>query len=180
MYNAIAMCARNGTEQFMLKNFNDDDYAYIRQQARLVESSGLEKKRRKAMMEKKIEQVEAVRSKARKKAEAKAAKAAKLAKVKRIRNPAEVTGALNVNQLNDQLDIYRALVEDVPLKSHMKNKQERIERLKEAIERYNQSHSDSTEEEGGGGGGGRRGRVEKLMKMKRRMLEKGPGDGKIA
>ncbi|KAF8223651.1 hypothetical protein L208DRAFT_1516297 [Tricholoma matsutake] len=108
-------------------------------------------------MEKKIEQVEAARSKARKKAEAKAAKAAELAKVKRIRNPAEVTGALNVNQLNDQLDIYRALVEDVPLKSHMKNKQERIERLKEAIERYNQSHSDSTVEEEEGEGEGEEG-----------------------
>jgi hypothetical protein len=147
MYNAIAMCARNGTEQFMLKNFKEDDYAYIRQQARLVESSGLEKKRRKAMMEKKIEQVEAARSKARKRAEGKAAKAAQLATVKRIRNPADVTGALTVNQLNDQLDIYRVLVEDVPLKSHMKNKQERIERLKAAIERYNEAHSDSTESE---------------------------------
>lgn len=58
-----------------------------------------------------------------------------------------MTGALTVNQLNDQLDIYRVLVEDVPLKSHMKNKQERIERLKAAIERYNEAHSDSTESE---------------------------------
>jgi hypothetical protein len=99
------------------------------------------------MMEKKIEQVEAARSKAKKRAEGKAAKAAQLATVKQMRNPADVMGALTVSQLNDQLDIYRALVKDVPLKSHMKNKQERIESLKAAIERYNEAHSDSTESE---------------------------------
>src|ERR1700733_7799236 len=47
-----------------LKAFKEDDYAYIHQQARLVESSGLEKRQRKAIMEKKIKQVEAARSNA--------------------------------------------------------------------------------------------------------------------
>jgi hypothetical protein len=47
-----------------------------------------------------------------------------------------VTVDMTVAQLKDQLEIYRTLVEGIPLKSHLKTKAAMIEALKEAIIRY--------------------------------------------
>jgi hypothetical protein len=44
-------------------------------------------------------------------------------------------------QLKDQLEIYRTLVDGIPLRSHLKTKAAMVCALKEAIRKYKESES---------------------------------------
>jgi hypothetical protein len=52
-----------------------------------------------------------------------------------------VTIDLTVAQLKDQLDIYRGLVDGLPVKSHLKTKADMIQALKGAILKYKENQS---------------------------------------
>ena len=73
------------------------------------------------------------REKQQKKAEKQAEKEALLASLDRVKNVEDVTKDMKVKDLDNQLEIYRKLVDGVPQKSKLKNKDMKIEALKNAI-----------------------------------------------
>ena len=50
-----------------------------------------------------------------------------------MKNVEDVTNSMTVKQLDDQLEIYRKLVDSIPQKSKLRNKSLKIEALKNAI-----------------------------------------------
>ena len=59
--------------------------------------------------------------------------------IKPIENVEDVTVDMTVAKLRDQLEVYRTLVNDIPLKSHLKTKAQMIGALKEAIRKYHKN-----------------------------------------
>lgn len=139
-YNAMAMFKFNDTASFVRHVFVAEDHAYARQEARKKDSSHLERDWKIALAEAKDKQVADNKAKAALKAQQRDEKEARLAAIKQIEVAEEVNIGMTVAQLQDQLEIYRGLVNGIPKKSHLKTKAVMIEALKEAINQYNMAH----------------------------------------
>jgi hypothetical protein len=135
-YNALAMFKFNDTAVFVHAVFNEEDHMYVRQMARNMDSSHLEAQRKAALISFKDKQMMERREKAAQKAQQKNEEEIRLAKIKHVESVEEVTTSMTAAQLKDNLEIYRRLVEGIPLKSHLRTKAEMIEALKDAIKRY--------------------------------------------
>ena len=82
------------------------------------------------------------------KAKKQAEKEAFLASVDRVEKVEEVTDGMKLKDLDDQLDIYRKLVNDVPQKSKLRTKAMKIEALQKAIRQFNAQEEDVLGENG--------------------------------
>ena len=113
------------------------------------DGSKAEKNRRNQLIEKQMDAVEKTREKARERAEKLARRKAALENVTQITDPEAVTEGMKNAELDEQLEIYRSLVEQVPPKSHIPRKAQKIVSLKKAIEIFNSSQNDSSDEDEG-------------------------------
>ena len=153
-FNAHFMSSRNHTESFMLhKLTEEEDHLHLMRTARQRDASGLQKQRKAAQMEADKIKVTENRQKAAKQQEQRENKAAV---IRETAKNLELTDAgiakLTKDNLNLQLDCHRELekkfqslitvpgvegnVETVPLKSHMKNNDERRLELKKVVARF--------------------------------------------
>jgi hypothetical protein len=140
-YNALAMFKFNDTAKFVHQEFMPEDHAYVRQEARMKDSSHLERERQAAVIAYKDKQVVQRKEKTALKVQQKNQEQTRLAEIERLEDAELVTIDMTVTQLKDQLEIYRGLVTDIPLKSHMKTKADMIPALKEAIMKYKEIQS---------------------------------------
>ena len=92
--------------------------------------------------------VEKTQEKARERAEKLARRKAALENVTQITDPEAVTEGMGNAEHDEQLEIYCSLVEQVPPKSHIPRKAQKIVSLK-AIEIFNSSQNDSSDEDEG-------------------------------
>ncbi|GJE89766.1 hypothetical protein PsYK624_058730 [Phanerochaete sordida] len=142
-FNALMTYQRNGTEDFAKHMLADDaNQQFLRREARRIDGSGLERLRKSKLAEVEQATVAEKRAKERAKAEKLAAKLAKLAQLDLIVDEARLR-AMNVKELDAQLDKHRSFKEDtaIPLKSHLKNKGQKLAELLQAVARYQTRHS---------------------------------------
>jgi len=135
-YNALAMFKSNDTAAFVQKVFVKSDHAYVREEARKQDSSHLEKAHQAAIIAAKNKKVADQRQKIAEKAQKMHDKQARLAAIQRVDAVEDVTLNMTNDQLRDQLEIYRELIDGIPIKSQLKIKADLIAALKEAITRY--------------------------------------------
>jgi hypothetical protein len=140
-YNALAMFKFNDTSQFVLQTFMSDDHAYVRQEACTKDSSHLEKQLQAAAIAYKDKQITQRKEKTALKGQQKAQEQTRLAGIEQLEDAECVTMDMTVAQLKDQLDIYRGLVDSLPLKSHLKTKADMIQALKNAIIKFKENQS---------------------------------------
>lgn len=112
-FNAQAMFHRNDTALFMDEEFTPDDHAYIRKAAREADGSGLERQRRKVIIEHGEKEVELKREKDKARAEKDAAKVTRVSKVVLILDRTKVAD-LKGKALHDQYDAFQAAGGPVP------------------------------------------------------------------
>ena len=146
-FNALKKFKFNQTSAFVRKEFLPEDYAFIHKMARTLDAGHLERERKDALIAYKDKQVAERREKQMQKAKRQAEKAAFLASVDRVESVEGVTDNMKVKDLDNQLDIYRKLVDTIPLKSKLKNKSMKIEALKNAIRDFNIQEQLELEEE---------------------------------
>jgi hypothetical protein len=139
-YNALAMFRFNNTAAFVQNVFSTEDYAFVHKEARKVNRSDLERRQKAAIVAYKDKQIKEKREKIMQKTLQKRQEEDRLAAIKRVERLEDVTvDSMTVQQLKDQLDIYRRLaVEGIPAKSQLKTKALLISALKDAIVKYNQ------------------------------------------
>ncbi|KAF8961286.1 hypothetical protein BDZ97DRAFT_1664412 [Flammula alnicola] len=135
-YNAMAMFQHNDTQDFMDVVFTDADHRFVMREARILDSSGLEAKRRKEIVDFRVE-VARIRKE---KEDARKAKiqadTERLSKVVIITHVSHMAG-LTVAKLGDQIDAIRFRgLPDVPPKSRFPRKAERQVALNEIFIRY--------------------------------------------
>jgi cation transport regulator ChaB len=135
-YNALAMFKSNDTAIFVQQMFLKEDHVYVHEEARKRDSSHLEQACKAAITAFKNKQVADRRQKMAEKAQKIHATQERLAVVQRMDAVEDVTLNMTNAQLKDQLEIYRPLIDGIPLKSHLKTKADMIAALKEAITRY--------------------------------------------
>jgi hypothetical protein len=104
-FNSQATYNKNDTQAFMDKHLNTDDDKYIMQVARIFDSSGLEKQRRKDLNDYAAEEARMNAEKDKAKEIKKAAKIAKIAKVKLIFDK-QVIEKLKGQSLQDQVEAF--------------------------------------------------------------------------
>jgi cbb3-type cytochrome oxidase cytochrome c subunit len=131
----------NDTSKFVRQEFMPEDHAYVRQEAHMKDSSRLERERQAAVVAYKDKQVAQRKEKTALKVQQKTQEQTRLAAIERLENAELVTIDMTATQLKDQLEIYRSLVTDLPLKSHMRTKADMIQALKEAIMKYKEIQS---------------------------------------
>jgi len=140
-YNALAMFKFNNTANFVHHVFIAEDHAYVRQQARIKDTSHLERSRKAKLVAHKDQEIEERREKMTKKMQQKTQEQSRLAGLQCIHDGQRVTTDMTIAELRDQLEIYRGLVDSIPLKSHLKTKAAMIEALKEAIRIYHENEA---------------------------------------
>jgi hypothetical protein len=140
-YNALMMFKFNNTAAFVHDVFEKEDHAYVCQLACNMDSHHLETQYKAALVAHKDKQVIERQEKTMQKTWQKDEEEARLAGLNCVTDVEEVTTNLTIVKLKDQLEIYRRLVDGVPLKSHLRTKAEMIEALKNAIRKY-QAHSE--------------------------------------
>ena len=151
-FNAAFMSAQNGTESFIVQKLTEEDHTYMRRKARERDANGLQKKMKMAQIKADEEKAKENRVKeAHRKEKGKTRAAIILETGKNLAlTDAEIDG-LSVENLNRQLDFHReaekksptVTAEKIPLKSHMKNKQDRVRELKKAVARHALCHGSS-------------------------------------
>ena len=104
-FNAQATYNQNDTQAFMDRHLNNDDYKYIMQLACIFDSSGIEKKRHKDLIDHAAKEVEENAAKDREKERKKAQKIAKIAQIKLIFDK-EAIEKLKGKNLQDQVDAF--------------------------------------------------------------------------
>src|ERR1700722_17118760 len=132
-YNALAMFKFNETATFVQDVFVAEDYAYVCKEACKRDGAHLE---RAALVAYKDMQIAKQRAKMAQRTEQRNMEEARLANVQQLEEINDVDINMTVAQLKDQLEIYRGLVDGIPLKSHLKTKAVMIEALKAAIIKY--------------------------------------------
>jgi hypothetical protein len=140
LYNVMAMCSRNGTEDFMLQNFQEEDYEHIRKVARFVDGQGLAKKQRKNITEQNQNAVQVKRDREAKAKQRQDDRIQHLTTVTQVTNVDDIGSHMTNSLLDEQLEIYRRLVDGVPLASKVKAKPDKIIALKQAITSYMNKH----------------------------------------
>jgi len=147
-FNASFTSACNNTEAFMKYKLTEDvDQTYLRQNAQVHNESGLQRQMKSTQMKADEEKVKENPRKETVRQEKQDTWAATILEMGKnlVLSDAEIDG-LSVENLNRQLDFHReeekklstfgSNVHKVPLKSHMKNRGERISELKKAIARH--------------------------------------------
>ena len=135
-YNALAMFKSNETAAFVQKMFGKEDHAYVHEEACKKDSSHLEQACHAAIIAFKNKKIADRRQKMAEKAQRQHDTEARLAIVHRVDAVEDVTLSMTNNQLRDQLEIYRQLVDGIPGKSQLKIKADLIAALKAAITKY--------------------------------------------
>lgn len=148
-FSAQAAFNRNDTQAFMDAEFESDDHTFIMREARAKDSSKIESRRRKEL-------VEFTQATVEKKREEIAARKAKKDETTARLGSLEVVlvdlTSLTVKQIDDQLEVHRRdeiergiPKEDrkIPLKSHLKNRAAKLECLEMVVQRYNKRLSGS-------------------------------------
>lgn len=131
------MFSRNNTQDFMDELFTEEDDAYLRKEARRVDTLGIAKHQRRSLVERGRERAEA----ARQKAVDRAAKAAKTDShflgLTIIVDPTEVT-LMRDEALRDQIELHRrlGLEKNIPKKSQLQTKKQRFSVLMILLSRY--------------------------------------------
>ncbi|KAF8951787.1 hypothetical protein BDZ97DRAFT_1778312 [Flammula alnicola] len=135
-YNAMAMFQRNNTQDYMDVVFTEADHLYVMREARIIDASGLEKKRRKAIVDYRVEVARIRKGKEEARQTKIKADAERLSKVVLITKICDIP-ALTVAKLGDQIDAIRFRgLPDVPPKSRFPVKLARQEALEEIFIRY--------------------------------------------
>ena len=145
-FNATFTSTQNGTEVFIAQKLTEEDHTYLRQKARERDANGLQKKLKMTQIKADEEKAKENRKETHRKEKGKTRAAVILETGKNLTlTDAEIDG-LSVENLNRQLDFHRDAeknsptavgnTEKVPLKSHMKNKQDRVCELKKAVARH--------------------------------------------
>lgn len=135
-YNALAMFKFNRTAAFVKEVFIAEDYAYARKEARKKDGAHLEKERKAALIAYKDLQIAKQKEKLAQRTEQRNMEEARLANIQQLKDINDVDINMTVAQLKDQLEIYRGLVDGIPLKSHLKTKAVMVEALKVAITKH--------------------------------------------
>ena len=115
-FNAQAMYKQNDTQNFMDKNFTEEDHIYVRKMAREIDESGLEKKRKKELIQVQKKQVAEKRTKTQKKTQKKIDTAIKLSKVELKWKEEDIPG-LRGQKLLDQFAAFKLMGAPFPEKS---------------------------------------------------------------
>ena len=146
-FNVTFTSTQNGMEVFIAQKLTEEDHTYLRQKARERDANGLQKKLKMTQIKADEEKAKENRNKeTHRKDKGKTRAAVILETGKNLTlTDAEING-LSVENLNRQLDFHRDAeknsptavgnTEKVPLKSHMKNKQDRVCELKKAVARH--------------------------------------------
>ncbi|KAF7341070.1 hypothetical protein MSAN_02093100 [Mycena sanguinolenta] len=131
-----AMFRRNETQTFMDEVMNtDEDHQFLRQEARRIDESGVEKARQAELNAHKQQVVDERREKDAEKAEKARKETERLTAIGIELDRAEVE-KMTDPKLKDQLELHRRRGDkEIPMKSHMKNKGERLAALLAAIGR---------------------------------------------
>ena len=115
-FNAQAMYKQNDTQDFMDKNFTEEDHAYVRKMARAIDESGLEKKRKKELIQAQKKQVAEKRTKSQQRTQKKTARAIKLSKAELKWNEEDIPN-LRGQKLLDQFAAFKLMGAPFPKKS---------------------------------------------------------------
>ncbi|KAJ3831162.1 hypothetical protein F5878DRAFT_667849 [Lentinula raphanica] len=134
-YNAIMAYSCNNTQAFMDAMLTLDDFSYIMKEARTLDASGVEKKRREDQVAFDAKVAQMKRDKEAAMARKAVDRLGRLSKVILINRIEEIDG-LTVAKLDDQLDVLRLMDADIPVKSKCGNKATRAEHLRNAFKRY--------------------------------------------
>jgi hypothetical protein len=146
-YNAFAKFKFNDTSAFVKQQFLSDDYAFFCKMACEIDASHIDKLHKAEIIAFKDKQVTQRGEKQKQKADKQVEKEAFLASIDRVKNAEDVTIDMTVKAIDNQLEIYRKLVQWIPLKSHLKNKAAKIEALQDAIKRFDTQESSDEEDE---------------------------------
>jgi hypothetical protein len=134
-YNSQAMFRRNDTQDFMDAVFTDEDHAYIMREARRIDSSREEARRREEIVDFRIKTAEMQKTKAL----AKSQKDAKNLQDNLTRQlvPLSMMDALKIPFIHEQLNSYRARgVPNLLVNSKYPRKADKLAVLKEAFRWY--------------------------------------------
>jgi hypothetical protein len=136
MFNALAMYQRNDTQQFMDRNFQEDDHKFLMKMGREVDGSGLEEKRQDKTVAYNLEKNQKKDDRDREAAQKLTEKNARLAKIPLIFDKDVIEG-LKGQKLQDQLDAYR--LAGAPLPALMKDVRvvdDKKKAIQNAIDQY--------------------------------------------
>lgn len=135
-YNAQAMFQHNDTQDFMDVVFKEADHISIMHQARILDASGIEGKRRKEIVDFRVEVAQIRKEKEDAHKAKNKANAERWLKVDIVTDIADLSG-MTVAMLGDQIDAIRFRgLSDVPPKSRFPRKGECQEALHEILPRY--------------------------------------------
>ncbi|KAJ6451179.1 hypothetical protein C8R45DRAFT_1113721 [Mycena sanguinolenta] len=131
-----AMFWRNETQSFMDQKMNTDkDHQFLRHEMRRIDESGVEKARRTDLNAHKQQVVDERRKKDTEKAEKARQETSRLTAIGIVLDRQHIK-KMTDPKLKDQLELHRRHGDkDVPMKSHMKNKGERLAALLTALDR---------------------------------------------
>jgi hypothetical protein len=131
-----AMFKRNETQAFIDDHMNtEEDQQFLRQEARRIDESGLEKARREELNAHKLAAVDAKRAKDAEKAEKVRKEKERLAAIGVEADRGEIAKMTDA-KLKDQLELHRRAGDnEVPLKSKLKVKADRLAALLAAVDR---------------------------------------------
>ncbi|SJL16076.1 uncharacterized protein ARMOST_19592 [Armillaria ostoyae] len=138
-YNALVMFGHNETRRFMDRLFHSEDHKYVMKAARMLDASGLEKKRKLEQKEFDVKFTAMKREKAAEKERRAKEVLDHLTSVPLIDTVDEVRKqGMTIKKLDEQLDVLRKIWKDtkIPLKSHIPWKEDKQKALEEAFERH--------------------------------------------
>lgn len=141
-FNALKKFKFNQTSSFVKRKFLPEDYVFVHKIARNLGTSDLERARKAELIAFRDRQVVERREKQKQKAAKQAEKEALLASLDRVIDVEDITSTMKVKDLDNQLEIYRRLVGCVPPKSKLKNKDMKIEALRNAIRVFQAQEED--------------------------------------
>jgi len=137
-YNALAMFRHNNTQDYMDAVFVAADHKFVMQEARRIDASGLEKKRRQKLVDYRLEVARIRKGKEDARKQKAIDDALRLSKVVLI-SSMEAIMELTVLKMGDQIDAFRFRgLPDVPAKSRYPKKADRQTALKQIFQHYQQ------------------------------------------
>ena len=130
VYNAQACYHKNHTEAFIKKHFKSPDHNYVHAQAHYLDEQGIDRKQREAQVAHMIKIAEENAAQEAEQVAKKQKEAERMASINIVYDEVAIRG-MGVKDLTDQIEKWRALnvVKDIPLKSKLKLKAEKMEEL---------------------------------------------------
>ena len=136
MFDALPMYQRNDTQQFMDRNFQEDDHKFLMKMGREVDGSGLEEKRQDKTVAYNQEKNQKKDDRDREAAQKLTEKKARLSKIPLIFDKDVIEG-LKGQKLQDQLDAYRLAGAPLPaLMKDVKAVGDKKKAIQNAIDKY--------------------------------------------